>query len=975
MSDILQFGPYALHGAARLLEKDGRRVELGSRAFDLLHVLAGRAGEVVPKRELIDAVWRDVVVEENSLRVHIAALRKALEDGVGGTRYVVNVPGQGYSFVAPVQRDETPAELSPPAVPVAPSLPSLLPTLLPARLARMIGRDEALDELRTQLVATRFVTVTGPGGMGKTTVALALAHALRASFDGAVCFVDLAALAVPDLLASTVAATLGCPAATLDASTALERFIGARRLLLLLDSCEHLVDAATTLAERLVGACPQLHLLVTSREALRAEGEQVCRLPPLACPEAGAAVTAADAARYPAVQLFVERAAASGSPFALTDDDAGTVAMICRRLDGIALAIELGAGRVGTYGLQGTVTLLDNRFRLFWQGRRTALPRHQTLNGMLDWSYQLLPPDERMVLRKLSVFVGHFSLEAAAEVVASDTLERWQVTAAIDSLVAKSLAATDTVDGMRRYRLLDSARMFAATRLTEHGEQEALARRHAQVMVAKLAVAQTHGEAGDPTLQRARDTALLANTRAALAWSFALPGGPGAPSSLLPGGAAVPSSGDAALGANVAAAASGLMMRLSLLDECQRWCRTALAAGVPLAPDDELTLQEALAISTMFTRGNDATVRTAIERGLSLAEELGEATRALHLLTGLNIYLTRVGRFHAALAVAHRAHGKAQQLGTPAALAMAQWSLGVSCNLVGDHAGAQAHCERGFQIAAGQSFPTILFGYCHRIRALIALARTLWVSGDSARAMALARDTIAVTDTITHPVTVCISLIYNATVFLWQHELACAAALIDRLLDQARAHRLAPYVAVGTGLLGKLRCLQGAGDEGIGLLRSCLQTLREEQHYILCAPFARALAEALVERGAVDEAAIHIDEALAGPGGEEEAFDTAELLRVKGLVLLRAGQREAALPWLERALDCARRQGALAFELRVLLLMADEGIVPAAEAELAELVGRFPAGADTAELRVARNRLAGGQGRHRTHVIGDDDQV
>src|SRR5258707_9924366 len=383
--NVASFGPFRLFAAERLLEKADEPLQLGGRALDILIALVERAGEVVTRKELISRVWPDVTVEEANLRVHIAGLRKVLGDGSGGARYVANVPGRGYCFVAHVTLSASHRSFPP-------TQPAVIDRLrkLPARLTRMFGRDDTVRALSAQLMRRRFVSIVGPGGMGKTTVAISIAHALMDDFEGAVFFIDLGALTDPGLVPTAVASALGFMVQAQDPFLSLLAFLGDRRVLLVLDSCEHVIDAAAALAEPVVSEAPQAHILTTSREALRVEGEHVPLLYPLDGPLNDVGLTAAEALTFPAVQLFMERAAASGDRSELSDADAPIVAGICRRLDGIALAIELAASRVSSHGIRGTAELLDNRFKLLWQGRRTALPRHQTLNAMLDWSYNLL---------------------------------------------------------------------------------------------------------------------------------------------------------------------------------------------------------------------------------------------------------------------------------------------------------------------------------------------------------------------------------------------------------------------------------------------------------------------------------------------------------------------------------------------------------------------------------------------------------
>ena len=363
---------------------------------------------------------------------------------------------------------------------ISPSFPLSRP------LRRMIGRDETVDELRAQLMAKRFVTIVGPGGIGKTTVATAIAHNLLATFAGAVAFVDLSVLTDSRLVDASIAATLGLQIQSPDPIVALCSYLRTHPMLIVLDNCEHVIDAVATIAERIATEAPETYVLATSREALRVEGEHVYWLQPLRLPPCEDLVTAATAESFPAVRLFLERAAAGGAQLELTDAEAAIVARICIGLDGIALAIELAASRVAVHGLQGTADLLDNRFYLKWQGHRTAQPRHQTLNAVLDWSYDLLAPSERDLLKRLSVFVGPFSSEAAHAVATNSAISDTSLAEELESLVEKSLLSTSVDQGRPQYRLLVMTRAYAAKKLIEDNESDEAARCHASYIASCL---------------------------------------------------------------------------------------------------------------------------------------------------------------------------------------------------------------------------------------------------------------------------------------------------------------------------------------------------------------------------------------------------------------------------------------------------------------------------------------------------------
>jgi predicted ATPase/DNA-binding winged helix-turn-helix (wHTH) protein len=652
--DIISFGPFRLFATERLLEKDGVPLLLGCRALDLLIALVERATEVVSKRELMARVWPNLIVDEGSLRFHIASLRKVLGDGQSGVRYVANVPGRGYCFVAPIRR----SAVKPPR---AESFVADRGAKLPTRLLRMVGRDETVQAISAQLLGQRFVTVVGPGGIGKTTVAVSVAHAKFAEFGGAVHFVDLGALEDPSLVLSAIATTLGLSVNSDSPIQALLSFVREQRMLLVLDSCEHVIETAAAAAERIFSEASQVHILATSRESLRVEGEYVYHVPPLGCPPGAAGLKAAEAMSFSAVRLFVERVCASGGPFVLSDTDAPIVADLCRRLDGVALALELAASRVAALGIRGTAALLDSQFRLLWQGRRTALPRHQTLGATLDWSHNLLSEFERVVLRRLAVFVGTFSLEAAQSVAAETPVDRAQVVEAVASLVAKSLVATEIGATSVRYRLLDTTRAYALGKLIRSGEASAVALRHAtyfrEVLERYDSVASRLCKPTGAAVHREH----VSNVRAALEWSFA-------------------AQGDLDLGTALAAASAPLFLEMSLLSECRVWMERSLAARdvAALGPRREMEIQASLALSLMFTEGDCEDIRAALARCFALAEELRYPRLQLRLFGALHIFLTRIGDFHGALALAQRSEAVAKMIRDPAATVMADWMLGIS---------------------------------------------------------------------------------------------------------------------------------------------------------------------------------------------------------------------------------------------------------------------------------------------------------
>src|SRR6266446_3280663 len=468
----LKFGPFELSSSERVLRRGGEGLRLGGRALDILIYLADRPGEVIAKQELMDRIWSDVTVEEGSLRVHVAAIRKTLGDGQFGNRYIANIKGRGYSFVSTV-------------VPLAGNTESRNDKCrhqgrLSVRPIMMIGRKTVVSEVSDKLRNERFVTLLGPGGIGKTTIALAVGRAVAEEFGGKVHFVDLESLTDPQHVAGAVATSLGVALESKDPSLELVDLVRSRKLLVILDSCEHVIEAVASLAEQLYQETEQVYLLTTSRESLKVEGEHCYRVLPLDYPPDGSEQTAHAVLRYPAVQLFVRRVAARAGSVVLTDEEAPLVAEMCRKLDGLPLAIELAAGQVAVLGIKNTVARLVSRLELLNLSHRTAVPRHRTLKATLDWSYNLLSDAERIVFRRIAPFVGHFTLEGARYVAGELGADTGEIFDAIAGLVEKSLIVTRPDDGQQWYRLLDTTRAYALEKLEEHGELDVISGRHAK---------------------------------------------------------------------------------------------------------------------------------------------------------------------------------------------------------------------------------------------------------------------------------------------------------------------------------------------------------------------------------------------------------------------------------------------------------------------------------------------------------------
>ena len=463
-----RFDRFELHARDRRLLSEGKTVPVGPRAFDVLVALLERAGELVSKDELLERAWAGLVVEENNLQVQVSTLRKFL-----GAEAIATIPGRGYRFALPVSCEGSPP-LSPPDD-ARTTASSTSNTDLP----ELYGRSADLAVLNDMIVANPVVTIVGPAGIGKTRLAEAAAREANDAFPDGVQWVEFAQLADPALVTITVSRALGI--AVGDPDTALDLTVQAlagRRLLLVLDNCEHLLDAVDLVVSALRKNASSVHVLATSQELLRHPDEHVYRLGGLALPAEASVASARDAG---ATALLVARVQSLEPAFALSEANVAAVVDVCRRLDGIPLALELAAARVPLLGVQGVCERLDERFRLLTAGSRLAMRKHQTLRAALEWSYSLLSEPEQHVFDRLGVFAGGFSLEAAQKLAGDDTIDEWAVLDHLGALVNKSLVIADATNAAR-YRMLETTRAFALERLANRHDTPRVTRRHAEVM-------------------------------------------------------------------------------------------------------------------------------------------------------------------------------------------------------------------------------------------------------------------------------------------------------------------------------------------------------------------------------------------------------------------------------------------------------------------------------------------------------------
>ena len=697
----------------------------------------------------------------------------------------------------------------------------------------------------------------------------------------------------------------------------------------------------------LLRLCPRVTILATSREVLRTQGEYVYRVPPLVVPAPGEN-EASEILGHSAPELFIARAMELGSDFSSNSTNLATIAAICRQLDGIPLAIEFAAARAATLGIELVVTGLHDRLALLTSGRRTALPRHKTLRAALDWSYELLPEAERLLLCRLAVFPGGFTLDGAFAVIKDAGLDLSALTDGIANLVAKSLVMLDKSERGNRWYLLETIRAYALKKLTEDGDAETAARHHATYFRDLFTPLASGARSSLSDQGLARCVVEIDNIRAALEWCFG-------------------AKGNTDIGVGLAAAAAPVFLAMSLLPECHRWSGHAIFALDDAARGglDEMHLQAALGVSWLFMRGGRDAARAALERSLAIAEERGDGLDQMRLLAPLNMFHLRAGNFATALEYARRGFDAIGTVENSVAVSVAHHLLGISLHLSGDLARARVELEAALDRGPRSLRTSVAYlGFENKTLANAIVARNLWLQGYPDEAIELARKAVEEASAADHALTLAIVSIWAISVFLWTGELQRAIANIDMLISHAESHSLAPYLLVARGFKSEVAIRQGDAKGGVESLQDCLQRLHATPYELLTTELNLSLAWGLSAIGEVDEAISLIDESLAQVKTNGNLVYIPELLRMKEviLLLLPGPSRNNAEACFRQALELSRHQGARAWELRAAIdlanLLASCGDISGAHELLRPVFEHFVEGFGTVDLKAAERLLA-----------------
>jgi predicted ATPase/DNA-binding winged helix-turn-helix (wHTH) protein len=888
------FGEFLLLPSRQLLLLGGRRIRLGGRAFALLHYLIERPGDIISRAELTTAVWPDRFVDDSNLKVTMSALRRVLGEVRRYPRYIATVPGRGYRFVARVERRislDMPAQVGDPD--------AVSYGALPAR-GELIGREQDVDTILAALRADRQLTVLGPGGVGKTAAAGAAANEIGSLCPDGVCFIDLSTTSDSMAVAALAVEAFNLRCSAGEEYAAIRDHLATRRMLVLLDNCEHVRAAATLLAEQVLAAGGSSRLLATSREPLGISDERCHWLKPLAVPGYDEDITSADALKFPAIDLFTRRAL-EWNDYQFVDADCASVVRICRMFDGLPLALELAAANIEPAGPSALLASLAAHpvFRNRFIGEPAS--RQETLVATIEWSVGLLSQTERTIFCILSVFAGRFDDEDALAVAAGQGLTPTDILLGTISLVAKSLLVADDDETGLHYRFLDSTRRLAAARLRELPIDGAVHRRHAQRISRLLEEFETDWCGRDKHEWMSRYRHRLADLRAALDWSLGMGREP-------------------KLGIQLTASAIPLWFEMSRKSEAQARVENALDRARDIRCDDltRTKLASARAWSMFYTRKLLPEMDDAWHAAIGQAKQGGHVEYELRAILGYSFHLIQTGRIKKAIEhlsvfveMASTARDVDLMPEGERALAWARTHVGhiEDSRAVLNRLAATYDRPEGRSRMAGLQVDRYIGIRCY-------LPFAAWLDGDTEHAVAVAHDAVSIAESRNHDVSLQNALGLAALPIAMLNSdddaLDHYAGRLDAALRRASIPLWLPTYSFYTALLEDRRS-RGAGLLG---MRDAIDAMQRSRFTLRLGLYYGILAEALVGHGRLQQAGEAIEAGLRASDQQHERWCVPELKRIKASILLMDRGRDAEI-LLTSALQDARTIGARPFEKRI----------------------------------------------------------
>ncbi|MBZ9653648.1 ATP-binding protein [Phyllobacterium lublinensis] len=931
--NVVAFGPFLLHSEHRRLFCGAEEVRLGGRAMEMLVILAQKKGDVVHKEELYNAAWPGIFVHEANLKVTIASLRRALREYSPAEDYIRTFVGRGYWLSDQVTAGDMPSIAD---------LPVVANTQFP-ELGTVVGRDDDIAELRRKIATNRLTTIAGPGGIGKTTVAVATGQLLEDEEGGRVTFIDLSRAAGEEFVIPSIAAALGISSANQDRLEAISSILARRKTLLLLDTCEHVLNAVAHLCDVILANTRDIRILATSRQVLRAKREEVFWLAPLQVPPSGQTHTAQQVLRYTAPQLLIERASEKGE-YTMGDGDASAVAEICRRLDGSPLAIELVSSRLISRHAWDVLEELGDRFAtLVGHGHEGPL-RQQTMLATLEWSYALLTTSEAAVLRAISMFMGTFDMDAVVSVVAHHGLDTAVVFDAVAGLRAKSMLSVEHVAGGMRYRLLDSTRAFAGGLLEASGELAAVSAAYAGLVFDILTRANADQARLSARQWHTAYASLADDLRKAVNWTLYL-------------------HWDVLVGMRLVASGLPLWHELSLSEEARKNCEQALAEFDRIDCTDralKLNLIVGLAAVSSYISADAEKAIETFETAIRLSREIGDTNAECRALGALARYRLLPGN----QTEVRKILKDLKRVATRSNNRPAQWEHEFLRNELDiihcQYPPAIARMEKLRQELRSVSEGSVSrFDLDPRIRSETAISALMWLcSRRPGTGLRGAQVTAPEALEAHHGWTLIYSYTHGILFVLSEcQEWALAKYCAEQLEDTIYRHGMPAWLPLAKCYAEGIDVLSGARRDPEGLmsafdgLRNGLPQLGRHVYYAF-------LIRALYAIGRVDEG-VRILDYLFEIGPQRSMVP--ELLRLRAVKERSVGRDGEAMSTLHHSLQAAEENGAWAWRLRcatdLAALLRDKSRIDEAKSVLVPVYGQFIDGFETPDLQKARNLL------------------